>query len=170
MVGQIVYLVILLLVVSGLWYANKKGALIITNPADNIPVDYEVLAEYGTPLITLKSQHGTKYTFLVDTGANACYLDSRILGEFNEEERTAVSRGSFYGVEGTDREAVDYVLTFTHRNSKLTDKYTTADLSGVFNRYKDSIGREIHGVLGVPFLKKHGMNLDINRMVVWKKL
>lgn len=170
MVGQIIYLVILLLIVTGVGYAAKKGAVIFTNPSEHIPVDYEVLTEFGTPLITLTSQHGTKYTFLVDTGANSCYLDARVIDEFSEEERKAIKGSTYYGVDGADRTALDYMLTFTHRNSKLTDLYTVASLEGVFQRYEESIGKRIHGVLGIPFLKNHGMNLDINRMVVWKKL
>lgn len=170
MVGQIIYLTVLFFIVAALIWSYRAGAIIVSNIGKSIPIDYEVMGEHGVPLITLTSLHGKKYTFLVDTGANSNYFSKALIEDFTEEQRKPLTTTSFYGVDGIDRAASTSELTFTHRNSKLTDIYMIADMAGVFERYQETIGKEIHGILGTTFLKKHGMNLDINRMIVWERL
>lgn len=169
MIGQIIYLVILFLIVLGMYISYKRGSLIVNSVGNSIPVEFETTGDDGLPLITLTSCHGAKYTFLVDTGASANYIDARVLREFNEEERTVIAEDSFYGAVGDSTSATVHTLTFTHRNSKLTDNYLSTNMSA-FDRLKDSLGKEVHGVLGNPFLRNHGFTLDVNRMMVWKTL
>lgn len=170
MIGQIVYPVTLLLIVLGMFWALKRGTLVANSLSQSIPVEYESLEESKIPLITLTSLNGMKYTFLVDTGASANYLNACLLQDFNEEERHIQGQDSFYGAEGQDNSATIHTLTFTHRNSKLTDEYLATDISVALGRLSADLGKDIHGILGVPFLRKHSFSLDVNRMMVWKKL
>lgn len=169
MVGQIVYLTILLLVVVGLYIGYQKGFYLVNDVAKSIPIDYEVFGESGVPLITLTA-NGKKYTFLVDSGANLNCLNSKYITDFPDEVQSAIHQGSFYGADGNNIEGTSHVLTFTYRNSKLTDEYFVTDIEGSMNRLSEDIHKEIHGILGTTFLQKHGMSLDINRMIVWKRL
>lgn len=169
MVGQIIYLTVLLLIVVGLYIGYQKGFYLVNDVAKSIPIDYEVFREHELPLITLKSKHGVKYTFLVDTGANANYIASSLLPEFSEGEQNVLSEDSFYGAGGTDMSGTYHQLHFTHRNVKLSDEYMATDMEA-FQKLSESLRQPIHGIVGTPFLRKHDLTVDLNRMIVWKKL
>lgn len=170
MIGQIIYLALLVFVFIGLYYCMNKGLISFNSIDQSIPVEYEVLEANKVAIITLTSKHGSKYSFLVDTGASANYIDELVLTEFEPQEQTVVARDSFYGIEGNQKGASVHTLQFTFRNSKLIDNYLSANMSVVFSKLSADIGREIHGILGIPFLRHHGFSLDVNRMMVWKKL
>lgn len=109
----------------------REGMLVVNSISNSIPIEYEAWKEGCLPLITLTSQHGIKYTFLVDTGANSNYIASDLLMEFDEEEQNVLSKESFFGADGTDMVGTNHRIQFTHRNVKLTDEYMATGMDAL---------------------------------------
>lgn len=170
MVGIIIFTTIILLLGGYMFWASKKGVIICNNIGQSIPLDYEVIKDHCIPLITLTSLHGDKYTFLVDSGSTWNFLHKDLILDFSLEERKDLGSGSYYGVEGNTKIVPTHELTFTYRNSTLKDKYLLGDFGSAFSKIERTIGKPLHGIVGVPFLRNHGMLLDLSRMIVWKKL
>lgn len=169
MIGSIIFLVIILSIFSIGWYMFREGMLVANSISNSIPIEYEAWKEGHLPLITLTSQHGIKYTFLVDTGANSNYIASELLVDFNEEEQNVLSKESFFGADGTDMAGTNHRIQFTHRNVKLTDEYMATGMDAL-RKLGESLKQPVHGIIGTPFLRHHGLTVDLNRMIVWKKL
>lgn len=169
MTGTFIFIGILLLIIVGMIVSLKKGVLVMNNPNQSIPIEYEVLTDHNIPLITLTAGNNRKYTFIVDSGASDNYLNKAVLAEIAGDVAPSI-KGKFYGADGKPRITESYELLFTYRRAKYLDTYLVTDLSAMVENLKEDIKQEIHGVLGVSFLKAHGMSVDINRMIVWKKL
>lgn len=169
MTGTLIFISILLLIIVGMIISLRKGVLVVNDLSQSIPIEYEVLTDHNVPLITLTAGNGRKYTFIVDSGASDNYLNKAALLDIAGDV-TPSGKGAFYGADGKARATESYDLLFTYRRAKYHDTYLVADLSSMVDNLKRDLNHDIHGVLGVSFLKHHGMSVDINRMIVWKNL
>lgn len=138
----------------------------IYNYEDAIPIEWEVIKEHNVPLITLTFPNSGKFTFLVDSGASHNYIDNEAFTNFKDVTPVEGAH-TYYGASGEEKQTNEYSLFFTYRNSHFEDNFLVADLSGL-NKLSAEVKTNIVGVIGVSFLKKYGLSIDLNRMIVWK--
>lgn len=178
MIAILVYFTLLFAILGWVLYTIRKSITGYTDSVssltgsleNSIPIDWEIMKENQIPIITFTFQNGQKYTFLVDSGANNSYLSDTVLEDFDKSQIIMDDTNRFFGIDGVERSSDMITLSFTHRNSKFTEIFMIADLSLSMGKMSDIIGKEVHGIIGVSFLKKYGMSIDLNRMLVWKRL
>lgn len=124
----------------------------------------ESLDLVGIPVITLLNE-GTKYHFVLDSGADSCFIDSNLL------PKDYVSPASTYAV-GFSGEAssVGFAkLVLTYKDEKFDIIFKTSDLSSTFKAIKEQTGVQLAGILGSDFLSKNKYVLDYAEMIACHK-
>lgn len=178
MIAIVVYFTLLLAILGRGIYKIRKETREYTERSDNhvsalkdsIPLDWEIMRDSQVPIATFTFSNGKKYTFLIDSGASHNYLSDTVLKDFEESQLNRGSNAKFFGVDGVEKESGIINFTFTHRNSKFSDEFLTADMRNGLEKLGHEVGTNIHGIIGVSFLRKYGLSIDLSRMLVWKKI
>lgn len=120
----------------------------------------ESIDKVGIPFVTVSNGDKT-LNFIIDTGSNLSYLDSRYLDWFkakdlNKSTKTVGAGGSL--------ETHHYVISFDYNGRKFKDVVGSVDLQHAFGQIKDESGIEIHGILGVQFLRSNHFVIDFDTL------
>ncbi len=178
MIAVVVYFTLLLVILGVILYKVRSQVSEYTEGArsycngisEGIPIEWEIVQNRNVPLITLNFPTVGRLTFLVDSGASHNYIDSEVFSsKFNPQLFNTTEGGTFYGVDGTERFSSMCNLSFTYRRSHFEDEFLISDLSTMTGRLSTELKVKIVGVIGVSFLKKYGLSIDLGHMIVWKK-
>ena len=122
------------------------------------------IAKTGLPLITIEltTDDGNKgnLCFLIDTGATINIIYRFVCKHFTKSFIELEGSGSMIGFEGKEHKTQYMGITF-----QLEGK----EYSGVFSHIENESGIQVHGVLGMPFLRANRWIVDLDRLVVKTK-
>lgn len=116
----------------------------------------------GLPIITFY-QGKNKYNFLLDTGSNVSYVNSK---SDIEVDKTNV-KDTYMGADGVDKECEWATARFYRESSEYHCKVIVADLDAAFTELKNCWGVSVNGILGNDFFVKYKYCLDFKESVVY---
>lgn len=118
------------------------------------------------PIVTFYNG-STKLNFLLDTGANLCVINSRIIDSLNYKKLD--EKGSVFGMEGNSVD-IDYIsMGFTYNNKSYSSSFQVVDMQEAFDRIKQESGVTVHGILGSKFFEEYKYVLDFKELIVYTK-
>lgn len=113
--------------------------------------------EAGLPIVTLEN-NGSKFNFLVDTGANLCVLNAKYTEVINCEP--VGGTGTMFGMEGNIQEVTYVKAELTHGRRKFNVAFQVVNIDNAFGRIEQDYNITIHGVLGTSFLERYKGKID----------
>lgn len=118
------------------------------------------------PIVTFYNG-STKLNFLLDTGANLCVINSRIIDSLNYKKLD--EKGSVFGMEGNSVD-IDYIsMGFTYNNKSYSSSFQVVDMQEAFDRIKQESGVTVHGILGSKFFEEYKYVLDFKELIAYTK-
>lgn len=118
------------------------------------------------PIVTFYNG-STKLNFLLDTGANLCVINSRIIDSLNYKKLD--EKGSVFGMEGNSVD-IDYIsMDFTYNNKSYSSSFQVVDMQEAFDRIKQESGVTVHGILGSKFFEEYKYVLDFKELIAYTK-
>lgn len=118
------------------------------------------------PIVTFYNG-STKLNFLLDTGANLCVINSRIIDSLNYKKLD--EKGSVFGMEGNSVD-IDYIsMDFTYNSKSYSSSFQVVDMQEAFDRIKQESGVTVHGILGSKFFEEYKYVLDFKELIVYTK-
>ena len=116
----------------------------------------------GLPIITFY-QGKNKYNFLLDTGSNVSYINSKSDVEVQKNNTKDV----FMGADGVDKPCEWAFVKFYREAVEYDCKVIVADLDAAFTELKNCWGVTVNGILGNDFFTKYKYCLDFKEQVVY---
>lgn len=122
------------------------------------------------PVIAMNN-NGKRYRFIIDSGANGCHIDSRILDELDIEDTINKSGDSVVAVGSGLMEASSKTaqIKFSLNNYVFSIPFSVENMSAAFDYIKKSDGMTIHGILGSNFLRANKWVLDFSEYIAYMK-
>lgn len=118
------------------------------------------------PIVTFYNG-STKLNFLLDTGANLCVINSRIIDSLNYKKLD--EKGSVFGMEGNSVD-IDYIsMDFTYNSKSYSSSFQVVDMQEAFDRIKQESGVTVHGILGSKFFEEYKYVLDFKELIAYTK-
>ena len=118
------------------------------------------------PIVTFYNG-STKLNFLLDTGANLCVINSRIIDSLNYKKLD--EKGSVFGMEGNSVD-IDYIsMDFTYNSKSYSSSFQVVDMQEAFGRIKQESGVTVHGILGSKFFEEYKYVLDFKELIAYTK-
>lgn len=118
------------------------------------------------PIVTFYNG-STKLNFLLDTGANLCVINSRIIDSLNYKKLD--EKGSVFGMEGNFVD-IDYIsMDFTYNSKSYSSSFQVVDMQEAFDRIKQESGVTVHGILGSKFFEEYKYVLDFKELIAYTK-
>lgn len=118
------------------------------------------------PIVTFYNG-STKLNFLLDTGANLCVINSRIIDSLNYKKLD--EKGSVFGIEGNSVD-IDYIsMDFTYNSKSYSSSFQVVDMQEAFDRIKQESGVTVHGILGSKFFEEYKYVLDFKELIAYTK-
>ena len=118
------------------------------------------------PIVTFYNG-STKLNFLLDTGANLCVINSRIIDSLNYKKLD--EKGSIFGMEGNSVD-IDYIsMDFTYNSKSYSSSFQVVDMQEAFDRIKQESGVTVHGILGSKFFEEYKYVLDFKELIAYTK-
>lgn len=117
------------------------------------------LQKTGLPLI-LTSDKLKNICFLIDTGSTHNSLCGFVYNHFKDEFKILGGIQSLMGIEGHYKETPTIEATFNFEEKDYTSTFCVLDASEAIKQVQDETGVQIHGVLGVQFLKENKWIID----------
>lgn len=118
------------------------------------------------PIVTFYNG-STKLNFLLDTGANLCVINSRIIDSLNYKKLD--EKGSVFGMEGNSVD-IDYIsMDFTYNSKSYSSSFQVVDIQEAFDRIKQESGVTVHGILGSKFFEEYKYVLDFKELIAYTK-
>ena len=118
----------------------------------------------GLPVITFR-QGNNKFNFILDTGAYASVIDSRVLDKLQYTSLEGEAVG--YGIDGKERHMNIIKIALTYKDKSYSDTFRVLDMSAPFDTFKNDCGVEVHGLLSSSFFEKYKYILDYSEMVAY---
>lgn len=118
------------------------------------------------PVVTFYNRD-KKLNFLLDTGANMCVINSKILDSLCYESSEV--KGTVHGMEGNTIN-VDYIsMEFTYKSKSYKSIFQVIDMQEAFDKVKQESGVTIHGILGSKFFEEYKYVLDFSELIAYSK-
>ena len=117
------------------------------------------------PVVTFYTSN-RKLNFLLDTGSNTSYINTRELENIEHEKLPYASTVSGLGEQ---KECPYIKVSFYYKDMKFEDTMQSIDLSHTFEQIKQESGVNIHGILGSRFFAKYKYVLDFNELIAYRK-
>lgn len=124
----------------------------------------------GIPIVTF-TQENVKYNFLLDTGSDISYINSKIVDNSAiKYEATDYKLAGFIsagGLSSSDIKIID--IPFEYRRTSFKESFAVLDLTESFAQIKEENGVTLHGILGNTFFTKYGYILDFKELKFYTK-
>ena len=118
----------------------------------------------GLPIVTFY-QGNRKYHFLLDTGSNVSYVNSKS----DIEVIKTVAKDTFMGANGQDMPCEVATIKLYRDGVEYDCTVSVADLNAAFTELKDTYGVLISGLLGNNFFVKYQYCLDFKELVAYSR-
>lgn len=124
----------------------------------------------GIPIVTF-AQENAKYNFLLDTGSDISYINSKIVDNSAiKYEATDYKLAGFIsagGLSSSDIKIID--IPFEYKRTSFKESFAVLDLTESFAQIKEENGVTLHGILGNTFFTKYGYILDFKELKFYTK-
>lgn len=124
----------------------------------------------GIPIVTF-TQENVKYNFLLDTGSDISYINSKIVDNSAiKYEATDYKLAGFIsagGLSSSDIKIID--IPFEYKRTSFKESFAVLDLTESFAQIKEENGVTLHGILGNTFFTKYGYILDFKELKFYTK-
>lgn len=124
----------------------------------------------GIPIVTF-TQENVKYNFLLDTGSDVSYINSKIVyNSAIKYEATDYKLAGFIsagGLSSSDIKIID--IPFEYKRTSFKESFAVLDLTESFAQIKEENGVTLHGILGNTFFTKYGYILDFKELKFYTK-
>ena len=124
----------------------------------------------GIPIVTF-TQENVKYNFLLDTGSDISYINSKIVDNSAiKYEATDYKLAGFIsagGLSSSDIKIID--IPFEYKKTSFKESFAVLDLTESFAQIKEENGVTLHGILGNTFFTKYGYILDFKELKFYTK-
>lgn len=117
------------------------------------------------PIVTF-NQGNTKLHFLLDTGSNISYINTKVLNSLESEDLNASS--NTFGVEGSGIETHHYLIEIGYKDQKFKEEFGAVDLSAAFAAIEEESGIKLHGILGNRFFEKYKYIIDFKELAAYR--
>lgn len=112
----------------------------------------------GMPMVI--SSGNPRLRFLVDTGSNSNYLFDFTYNALKEMEPgnfvPTKNTGTVFGMGDNDKEMFGVKFKIHFFGKKHIDDYGVIPAVDMMNKFQECCGMQFHGILGTPFLTRHG--------------
>ncbi len=134
---------------------------------DSISFDYN-FEETHIPIIKLTSNN-IEVSFLVDTGAQASYIDSNLISKI-EAKKIKGLEGSVMGINSEGMSTDYYSVQLYYKDNPLPKmELQSFDFKKAMANSRESTGIYLDGILGGDFLSKNGYIVDYTNRTIYKK-
>lgn len=157
-------ILIVFVIISVLYFIYTSNTYIVRINKNQVMEFRSAMELTGLPIITFY-QGKEMYNFLLDTGSNISYVNSK---SSIQVEKTG-NKDVFMGSDGTDRDCEDGVLKLYRGDAEYDCNVAVADLDTAFTELKKCYGVTIHGILGCDFFSKYKYCLDFKELVVYNR-
>ena len=124
----------------------------------------------GIPIVTF-TQENVKYNFLLDTGSDISYINSKIVDNSAiKYEATDYKLAGFIsagGLSSSDIKIID--IPFEYKRTSFKESFAVLDLTESVAQIKEENGVTLHGILGNTFFTKYGYILDFKELKFYTK-
>jgi len=135
---------------------------------DSTVVERFKVGKDGDALLVPVKVAGKEYLFLVDTGSTMTVFDRTLLagkpkGDINVH--TSASRCPFalYEVPQASLGLLDFRACLAREPSPWIDPRDDSCVAGLdFTQFREAIGRDIHGIIGMDFLHRYVLRIDFD--------
>lgn len=119
----------------------------------------------GLPIVTF-TNNGKMLNMILDTGSNACIINSEILEGL---EYDIISRHTgVIGLSGdVNGEGIIVEIPVTYKDRTFEVQCYTNNMAEAVNSIKQQYGVTIHGILGTGFFTDYKYILDFNELVAY---
>lgn len=124
----------------------------------------------GIPIVTF-TQENVKYNFLLDTGSDISYINSKIVDNSAiKYEATDYKLAGFISAGGLSSSDIKLInIPFEYKRTSFTEDFAVVDLTNAFAQIKEENGVTLHGILGNTFFTKYGYILDFKELKFYTK-
>lgn len=124
----------------------------------------------GIPIVTF-TQENVKYNFLLDTGSDISYINSKIVDnsaiKYEATDYKVAGFISAGGLSSSDIKIID--IPFEYKRTSFKESFAVLDLTESFAQIKEENGVTLHGILGNTFFTKYGYILDFKELKFYTK-
>ena len=124
----------------------------------------------GIPIVTF-TQENVKYNFLLDTGSDISYINSKIVDnsaiKYEATDYKVAGFISAGGLSSSDIKIID--IPFEYKRTSFKESFAVVDLTDAFAQIKEENGVTLHGILGNTFFTKYGYILDFKELKFYTK-
>ena len=124
----------------------------------------------GIPIVTF-TQENVKYNFLLDTGSDISYINSKIVDnsaiKYEATDYKVAGFISAGGLSSSDIKIID--IPFEYQRTSFKESFAVLDLTESFAQIKEENGVTLHGILGNTFFTKYGYILDFKELKFYTK-
>ena len=124
----------------------------------------------GIPIVTF-TQQNVKYNFLLDTGSDISYINSKIVDnsaiKYEATDYKVAGFISAGGLSSSDIKIID--IPFEYKRTSFKESFAVLDLTESFAQIKEENGVTLHGILGNTFFTKYGYILDFKELKFYTK-
>ena len=124
----------------------------------------------GIPIVTF-TQENVKYNFLLDTGSDISYINSKIVDnsaiKYEATDYKVAGFISAGGLSSSDIKIID--IPFEYKRTSFKESFAVLDLTESFSQIKEENGVTLHGILGNTFFTKYGYILDFKELKFYTK-
>ena len=124
----------------------------------------------GIPIVTF-TQENVKYNFLLDTGSDISYINSKIVDNSAIKfEATDYKLAGFISAGGLSSSDIKIInIPFEYKRTSFKESFAVLDLTESFAQIKEENGVTLHGILGNTFFTKYGYILDFKELKFYTK-
>lgn len=123
------------------------------------------LEKIGLPLI-LTSGRKKNVCFLIDTGSIHNTLFSFVYEHFKDDFRIIEENKETMGIESRFQESITVEGTFNFEGTEYTSTFAVVKANDTITQLQEDTGVQLHGILGIPFLKENKWKIDFEKMIV----
>ena len=124
----------------------------------------------GIPIVTF-TQENVKYNFLLDTGSDISYINSKIVDNSAiKYDATDYKLAGFISAGGLSSSDIKIInIPFEYKRTSFKESFAVLDLTESFAQIKEENGVTLHGILGNTFFTKYGYILDFKELKFYTK-
>lgn len=124
----------------------------------------------GIPIVTF-TQENVKYNFLLDTGSDISYINSKIVDNSAiKYEATDYKLAGFISAGGLSSSDIKLInIPFEYKRTSFKESFAVLNLTESFAQIKEENGVTLHGILGNTFFTKYGYILDFKELKFYTK-
>ena len=123
------------------------------------------LEKIGLPLI-LTSGRKKNVCFLIDTGSTHNTLFSFVYEHFKDDFRIIEENKETMGIESRFQESITIEGSLNFEGTEYTSTFAVVKANDTITQLQEDIGVQLHGILGIPFLKENKWKIDFEKMIV----